>query len=60
MDAIAEALRAASLYRGLSEDDRQRLASVSLSRWGKESILETEKDGFVLSDRAALESLTQG
>jgi CRP-like cAMP-binding protein len=31
-----------------------------MSRWGKESILETEKDGFVLSDRAALESLTQG
>lgn len=30
-----------------------------MSRWGKESILETEKDGFVLADRAALESLTQ-
>ena len=30
-----------------------------MSRWGKERILETEKDGFVLADRAALESLTQ-
>ena len=31
-----------------------------MSRWGKEGVLETEKDGFVLSDRAALEKLTQG
>jgi CRP-like cAMP-binding protein len=30
-----------------------------MSRWGKDGIVETEKDGFVLADRAALESLTQ-
>lgn len=30
-----------------------------MSRWGKEGILETEKDGFVLADRAALEELTR-
>ena len=36
MDAVAEALRAASLYRGLSDDDRQRLAGVSLVKsWDK-------------------------
>jgi CRP-like cAMP-binding protein len=31
-----------------------------MSRWGKEAILETEKDGFVLANRAALEALTRG
>jgi hypothetical protein len=31
-----------------------------MSRWGKEGVLETEKDGFVLKDRGALESLTRG
>jgi CRP-like cAMP-binding protein len=31
-----------------------------MSRWGKEGVVETEKDGFVLADRAALEALTQG
>jgi CRP/FNR family transcriptional regulator len=31
-----------------------------MSRWGKEGVLETEKEGFVLSNRAALESLTRG
>ena len=31
-----------------------------MSRWGKERVIETEKDGFVLSDRAALEELTRG
>jgi CRP-like cAMP-binding protein len=31
-----------------------------MSRWGKDGILETEKDGFVMSDRAALEALTRG
>ncbi len=95
MDAVAEALRAASLYRGLSEDDRRRLASVSLVKsWdkgetvfnegdpsdflltvltgrvkvvklqpsGKEVILEIFGPAirWGLSDRAALESLTQG
>lgn len=30
-----------------------------MSRWGKERVVETEKDGFLVSDRAALESLTQ-
>jgi CRP-like cAMP-binding protein len=31
-----------------------------MSRWGKEGVLETERDGFVLRDRSALEALTQG
>lgn len=31
-----------------------------MSRWGKEGVVETDKDGFVLGDRAALEKLTQG
>jgi CRP-like cAMP-binding protein len=31
-----------------------------MSRWGKERVVETEKDGFVLVDRAALEDLTRG
>jgi CRP-like cAMP-binding protein len=31
-----------------------------MSRWGKERVIETEKDGFLLTDRAALEALTQG
>jgi CRP-like cAMP-binding protein len=30
-----------------------------MSRWGKEGIVETEKDGFVLVDRSALESLIE-
>jgi hypothetical protein len=30
-----------------------------MSRWGKEGVLETERDGFLLRDRAALEALTQ-
>jgi CRP/FNR family transcriptional regulator len=28
-----------------------------MSRWGKDNIVRTEKDGFVLVDRAALEGL---
>jgi CRP/FNR family transcriptional regulator len=31
-----------------------------MSRWGKESILLTDKDGFVVKDRAALEALAAG
>jgi CRP/FNR family transcriptional regulator len=31
-----------------------------MSRWGKEGVVETEKDGFLVSDRAALEKLTLG
>ena len=31
-----------------------------MSRWGKEGVLETEKEGFVLIDRSALEALTAG
>jgi CRP-like cAMP-binding protein len=31
-----------------------------MSRWGKEGVIDTEKDGFVLIDRAVLEALTQG
>jgi hypothetical protein len=31
-----------------------------MSRWGKEGILRTDKDAFVLLDRAALEKLSQG
>jgi hypothetical protein len=30
-----------------------------MSRWGRDGILETEKDGFVLADRQALEGLTR-
>ena len=30
-----------------------------MSRWGKEGVVETEKDGFVLVDRSALEELTR-
>jgi CRP/FNR family transcriptional regulator len=30
-----------------------------MSRWGKEGVLETDKDGFVLLDRSALETLTR-
>jgi CRP-like cAMP-binding protein len=30
-----------------------------MSRWGKEGVLETERDGFVLVDRSQLERLTQ-
>jgi hypothetical protein len=31
-----------------------------MSRWGKEGVLRTEKDGFVLASHAALEELTRG
>jgi CRP/FNR family transcriptional regulator len=31
-----------------------------MSRWGKEGVVETDKDGFVLLDRGALDKLTQG
>ena len=31
-----------------------------MSRWGKEGVLETEHEGFLLKDRAALEALTRG
>jgi CRP/FNR family transcriptional regulator len=31
-----------------------------MSRWGKEGLIETDKDGFVLLDRSALEGLTRG
>ena len=31
-----------------------------MSRWGKEGLLETERDGFLLRDRSALEMLTRG
>jgi CRP-like cAMP-binding protein len=31
-----------------------------MSRWGKEGVIETEKDGFVLNNRAALEGLIEG
>lgn len=30
-----------------------------MSRWGKEGVVATERDGFLLLDRAALEALTQ-
>ncbi|HET7295159.1 MAG TPA: Crp/Fnr family transcriptional regulator [Vicinamibacteria bacterium] len=43
--AIADALRAASLYRGLSEEDRQRLAEVSLVKsWEKGDAIFNEGD----------------
>jgi CRP/FNR family transcriptional regulator len=31
-----------------------------MSRWGKDKVVETEKDGFLLADRDALETLTRG
>jgi CRP/FNR family transcriptional regulator len=31
-----------------------------MSRWGKEGVVQTEKAGFVLADRAALEDLIRG
>jgi hypothetical protein len=31
-----------------------------MSRWGKEDVLVTEKDGFVLRNRAELEALAAG
>jgi len=31
-----------------------------MSRWGKEGVVETAKDGFLLADREALEKLTLG
>jgi CRP/FNR family transcriptional regulator len=31
-----------------------------MSRWGKEGVVQTDRDGFLLADRAALEALTQG
>ena len=31
-----------------------------MSRWGKEGVIETDKDGFVILDRSALEGLTRG
>jgi CRP/FNR family transcriptional regulator len=30
-----------------------------MSRWGKEGVVQTAKDGFLLADRAALEKLTR-
>jgi CRP-like cAMP-binding protein len=32
----------------------------TMSRWGKDGIVRTERDGFVLVDRTALEKLSQG
>ena len=31
-----------------------------MSRWGKEGVIDTDKEGFLLVDRAVLEALTQG
>jgi CRP/FNR family transcriptional regulator len=31
-----------------------------MSRWGKEGVIATEKDGFLLLNRSALEDLTRG
>ena len=31
-----------------------------MSRWNKDDVLRTEKDGFVIVDREALESLAAG
>ena len=31
-----------------------------MSRWGKEDVVRTEKEGFLLRDRQALENLAQG
>ena len=45
MNTVAQALRTASLYRGLSEEDRQRLAEVSLVKsWEKGETIFGEGD----------------
>jgi len=45
MDPVAEALRSASLYRGLSDEDRRRLAEVALVRsWDKGETVFSEGD----------------
>jgi CRP/FNR family transcriptional regulator len=45
VDSVADALRAASLYRGLSEEDRQRLAQVALVKtWEKGDVIFDEGD----------------
>jgi CRP-like cAMP-binding protein len=45
MNSVAQALRTASLYRGLSEEDRQRLAEVSLVKsWEKGETIFGEGD----------------
>jgi CRP/FNR family transcriptional regulator len=31
-----------------------------MSRWGKEGVVQTDRDGFLLADRAALEALSMG
>jgi hypothetical protein len=31
-----------------------------MSRWGKDNLVRTEKDGFVLQDRAAIEQIAVG
>ena len=70
MEAQHEVL--AQLMRSLAERDsdgasRQELADLTgttietairiMSRWGKQRIVLTEKDGFLLVDRKALEAL---
>jgi CRP/FNR family transcriptional regulator len=45
VDPVAEALRSAALYRGLSDDDRRRLATVSLVKsWDKGEMVFAEGD----------------
>jgi CRP/FNR family transcriptional regulator len=60
---VAEALRSASLYRGLSDEDRQRLAEVSLVKsWDKDETIFAEGDSpdfiaTVLSGRVKIVKL---
>jgi hypothetical protein len=42
---------------GSDRDDDSRRRSVIMSRWNKDSVLRTEKDGFVLVDRESLETI---
>lgn len=45
MNPVGEALRTASLYRGLSDDDRRRLAEVALVKsWDKGEVIFNEGD----------------
>jgi hypothetical protein len=37
--------------------DRQRSTIRLMSRWGKDDLVRTDKDGFVIADKAALEEL---
>jgi len=51
MASVEELHRSSTLYRSLSP--------ASMSRWGREGIVSTERDGFLVRDGAALERLAE-